>query len=106
MSQAKSAYNFFRIEEPSNAMQQGKVSDVHLPTWEEHVDTLEKQCSDPVQMVDDQALFCNPQSYDLGWYEHVGWTTKYDNNVTAIKQWIEALESQLSNMILTEAFDQ
>jgi len=79
-------------------------------SWEEHLTSLEMSKAKSVVPIHKwYGWFCNPQAYALGWYEYVGRTTKYDNNQTVIRQWIDSLDFDFGHsgsIILTEYFDE
>lgn len=50
----------------------------------------------------------NPQAWDLGWYEYVGFTTEYDRNDSVIQTWLDDLQEKhfTAGMVLTEYYDE
>jgi galactosylceramide sulfotransferase len=103
MSQAVSAFNYFELDNASYP----KSRHPHL-TWEEHLTWLEN-LPDEVRRDYGCGRFRNPQAYDLGWYEYVGWTAEHDHNETIIQQWIASLDinfDKSGGVILTEYFDE
>jgi len=49
-----------------------------------------------------KAQFLNSQAHDLGWYERVSGSSKFDHDDVAIKSWIAELESSLGFVMLRE----
>lgn len=53
-----------------------------------------------------KAEFLNPQAWDLGWYEYVGYTQEYDHNMTKINEWLAELDKDFSDVMILENLDQ
>lgn len=96
-SQAVSAYDYFvRRKGPSTSFAQ------HL----EWVEALQSPSQKTIDISKPTAQFLNPQAWDFGWYEWVGFTTYYDRNATMIKRWLTNLDTYFTNVVVMEHFDE
>lgn len=96
-AQAVSAYNYY--------------SGGHLASWPvfiQWVSKIQAPNSTKIDITKETAQFLNPQAWDLGWYEYVGFTTQYDRNETVIQTWLDDLQKKqfTTGMVLTEYYDE
>lgn len=76
--------------------------------WEMRIEWLEKLwfMNDKLEASEKgpilEAYFQNPQAHDLGWYERVGGTPKYDFDDIAIQKWILEVDKTIGLVLLTE----
>jgi len=103
-TQAISTFNYFP------ECQHGFESPNWTPNWTVHLMNVESMQAEPLVPVDScTGRFLNPQAWNLGWYEHVGFTTIHDRNETMVNSWLALLDkdfSHLGGIVVMEHYDE
>jgi hypothetical protein len=91
------------LREPSEQMISAKSYSFKDTSWDDYLELVSNENNFDASLNSGRQ---NMQAYDLGWYEFVGGTKRFDNDQAKIGEWLAMLDGEVDSVVLSEYFDE